>query len=338
MSSPLINTPNGQFNFAANSSPDVIGERCNVIERRAKAYFTKVEVAQCAEKQGSGESKDMSRAQWCAFIAAVGNNLGLPQSTICTAQLLYNRFFLFHPTKDFASTKQKTDLCITCLFVSTKIEETYKKLKDILVAAYQVKHPEGTEINAESQVLEDQRRRIIQNERAIVETICFDFQFVLPHKLLVKFVKKLKGDKYLYLKAYNIVNEWFPPATMAAASIFLAAKLLHRENFPSIVHNIPWYKIFLARIDDIEEICCLILDHFILESSSNPDDPANEEFTQLKLAISQQAKERDASMEDVIMNSMVMESNEDSFQMINGESKDHTVRYMFATIPEIHFV
>ncbi|CAI2188865.1 19436_t:CDS:2 [Funneliformis geosporum] len=305
MSSPIINSPNGQFNFAANSSPDVIGERCNVIERKAKAYFTKVEVAHCAEKQGSSETKDMSRAQWCTFIEAVGNNLGLPQSTICTAQLLYNRFFLFHPTKDFASTKQKTDLCITCLFVSTKIEETYKKLKDILVAAYQVKHPEGTEINAESQMLEEQRRRIIQNERAIVETIC---------------------DKYLYLKAYNIVNEWFPPATIAAASIFIAAKLLHRENFPSIVHNIPWYKIFLARIDDIEE------------SSSNPDDPANEEFTQLKLAISQQAKERDASMEDVIMNRIDMESNDNSFQMINGESKDHTVRYMFATIPEIHFV
>ncbi|RIA78956.1 cyclin-like protein [Glomus cerebriforme] len=153
MSSPIVNSPNGEFNFAANSSPDVIGERCNVIERRAKAYFTKAEVTRCVEKQGSGDSKDnTSRAQWCTFINDVGSNLGLPQSTISTAQLLYNRFFLFQPTKDFASTKQQTDLCITCLFVSTKIEETYKKLKDILVAAYQVKHPEGPEINAESQV------------------------------------------------------------------------------------------------------------------------------------------------------------------------------------------
>jgi len=51
------------------------------------------------------------------------------------------------------------------------------------------------------------------------------------------------------------------------------------------------------------------LDHFILESSSNPDDPANEEFTQLKLAISQQAGEREATMEDVIMNNIDMESS-----------------------------
>jgi len=58
----------------------------------------------------------------------------------------------------------------------------------------------------------------------------------------------------------------------------------------------------------------------------------------LKLSISQQAKEREAAMDDVIMNNIDMESNGDSLQMINGASKDHTVRYMFATIPEIHFV
>ena len=51
------------------------------------------------------------------------------------------------------------------------------------------------------------------------------------------------------------------------------------------------------------------MDHFILESSSNPDDPANEEYTQLKLSISQQAKEREAAMDDVIMNNIDMESS-----------------------------
>ena len=44
-----------------------------------------------------------------------------------------------------------------------------------------------------------------------------------------------------------------------------------------------------------------------MESSSNPDDPANEEYTQLKLAISQQAQEREVAMEDVTMNSINME-------------------------------
>lgn len=118
---------------------------------------------------------------------------------------------------------------------------------------------------------------------------------------------------------------------MATASIFLATKLLHRENFPFTIHNMPWYKIFLVKIEDIEgkkkvtvllwisinshffklfiEISYLILDHFILESSSNPDDSANEEYTQLKLSISQQAKEREAAMEDVTMNNIDIESS-----------------------------
>lgn len=46
-----------------------------------------------------------------------------------------------------------------------------------------------------------------------------------------------------------------------------------------------------------------------MESSSNPDDPANEEYTQLKLAISQQAEEREAAMEDIIMNNIDIESS-----------------------------
>ena len=128
----------------------------------------------------------------------------------------------------------------------------------------------------------------------------------------------------------------FPPASIATASIFLATKLLHRENFPSTIHSMPWYKIFLVKIEDIEgeqrviiekfevfinfpyllEISYLILNHFILESSSNPDDPANEEYTQLKLAISQQAEERAAAMEDTIMNNVDVESSK-NFKLIS---------------------
>ena len=55
------------------------------------------------------------------------------------------------------------------------------------------------------------------------------------------------------------------------------------------------------------------MDHYILESSSNPDDPANEEYTQLKLSINQQAKEREAAMGDVIMNNIDMESSKNLY-------------------------
>jgi len=39
-----------------------------------------------------------------------------------------------------------------CLFVACKQEDTQKKLREILMAGYTVRHPQGPEINPESQV------------------------------------------------------------------------------------------------------------------------------------------------------------------------------------------
>ncbi|CAG8678845.1 10297_t:CDS:2, partial [Acaulospora colombiana] len=48
--------------------------------------------------------------------------------------------------------KTNQDISVTCLFVATKIEETYKKLKDILIEAYKVRHPEISDVNGDAQL------------------------------------------------------------------------------------------------------------------------------------------------------------------------------------------
>ncbi|CAG8831540.1 28871_t:CDS:2, partial [Racocetra persica] len=93
-------------------------------------------------------------------------------------------------------------------------------------------------------------------------------------------------DKFLAVKAYNILNECykttlclrFPPNALAAASILLASKLLHKENFPENKGSIPWYTVFLCKIEDIE-------DHFILEASLDKDDPLSSEYMRLRFSI-----------------------------------------------------
>ncbi|CAJ0888122.1 8193_t:CDS:10, partial [Entrophospora sp. SA101] len=150
------------------------------------------------------------------------------------AQLLYHRYYTENSIEKATSSNNITaDVSITCLFVATKIEETYKKLKDILIVAYYVLCPEGPEINTESQ--------------------------------------KLGGDKSLAFKSYQIVNECykttvclrFPPHTLAVASIYLAIKLLQLNDFPPTPSSInsndttceyEWYELFLCRIEDIEAI------------------------------------------------------------------------------------
>lgn len=82
--------------------------------------------------------------------------IGSPRRTIATAQVLYHRFHLFFPLKDFAYqvrrpeiirtsifevlTKESLqDVSIAALLVASKLEDTLKKLRDVQIAAYQVK-------------------------------------------------------------------------------------------------------------------------------------------------------------------------------------------------------
>ena len=77
-----------------------------------------------------------------------------PRKTIATAQNLYHRFHLFFPRKDFlyhVSTpfnslshraECRQDVSLAALYVSTKMHDTLKKPREILMVAYAVRFPE----------------------------------------------------------------------------------------------------------------------------------------------------------------------------------------------------
>ncbi len=44
------------------------------------------------------------------------------------------------------------DVAAGCLFVASKQEDTSKKAKDILIASYNMRHPNGPDLNPDSQV------------------------------------------------------------------------------------------------------------------------------------------------------------------------------------------
>ncbi|CAG8478009.1 9529_t:CDS:2 [Paraglomus occultum] len=291
--SPLNTTP------SSAASPDNITPDSDCLLNRPYFSRNETEHYMALSRGNIPKTKEaVIRIQSCNFIRAMGEKLGFPQNTITTAMMLYHRFYLFHPLKEYPSNvkiyPQCFDISTTCVFVASKIEETYKKLKDILVAAYNVRHPLGPDINPDGQTLEEQRRRIIGYERLVLENIRFDFQIQQPHKFLVKFIKRLGGDKTLARKAWTIVNDAykttaclrFPAHVMAAASLWLAAKLLHMDFPPTMADGMKWTKLFCCKADDIEDI--------YMEPSGNADDPANAEFIRVKIILNQQAEARGA--------------------------------------------
>lgn len=72
-------------------------------------------------------------------------------------------------------------MVISCLLVSSKLEDTLKKLREIQLAAYQIRRLEegfslsSAEAEPEPSLLEGDRGKLIGIERLILETVCFNF-------------------------------------------------------------------------------------------------------------------------------------------------------------------
>ncbi|PWN53178.1 hypothetical protein IE53DRAFT_384361 [Violaceomyces palustris] len=105
-------------------------------------YYTPAQIEAMYAKQRASK---MSESKWIAnrntatgFIQAVASRLGFPQRTTATAQLLYQRFHLFYPPTDFVL----HEVALASLFLSSKLNDTAKKARDILMASYALRFPE----------------------------------------------------------------------------------------------------------------------------------------------------------------------------------------------------
>ncbi|KAF9275155.1 hypothetical protein BGZ88_002504 [Linnemannia elongata] len=237
----------------------------NSINRVSRTYYSKHDqgVVYMARTPGISlhRQTDMRRES-CEIIAAIGKRIGFPQHTISTAQLLLHRFFMFNSVQDTGN-----EVVMACLFVSSKVEDTIKKLKDIMIATYIFRHPNATDWDTESKEGEEQRKRVLLYEKMVLESICFDFRIIHPYNYIIKFVKIMQGSKQLARQAWDIAKDSYkigvcleyPPHTIAAGSIYLASKLLG-EAFPDLIKGKPWMKALRTRSIDVEDFSHQMLD------------------------------------------------------------------------------
>ncbi|KAF8333429.1 cyclin-like protein [Cantharellus anzutake] len=272
-------------------------------------YFNPDEVAYLCDRQRgkmteSQESK--ARIQACSFIEVVGSKIGFPRATIATAQTLFNRFHMFYPWKEF----NYSDVTMATLYVSSKLHDTLKKPRDLLMVSYAVRFPElaakvkhgGGEVDIDPSTIEADRRRLLAIERLVMETVCFNFRVRLPFSYVIKVARELKVGKHLTKLAWRLAIDshrtmaplQYPPHVIALASIFLAALLDLRESvhlFPTepedrssqeivemLAEKGQWEQKFHAQTQDLEEICHFLLDVLLYaaetsQSSSNTTSP-----------------------------------------------------------------
>ena len=93
-----------------------------------------------------------------------------PQLSIATAIVFYHRFY----SRKSYDSYDRFRIATTCLFLAGKVEETPKKIKDVVIEAYKAQHQKPTGPEPESKEFWALKEEILVCERILLQTLDFD--------------------------------------------------------------------------------------------------------------------------------------------------------------------
>ncbi len=254
------------------------------------------------------------------FLQNAGMKLRLPQLTIATAVVLFQRFYVVHSLKRYDLFK----LAAAALFLAGKVEETPKKLRDVVMTAWEMdprRKPEERDkpLTEESPEFWQLKEKILDNERELLRVVAFNLQVDHPYKFLLTAVKSVGGSKgkssccsFCFLSnclskelahfAWNFVNDslkttlclQYPPQVIGVAVLDLASKAM-QVKLPGPPDRPRWWyeeEGYGVTPEQVEDVCDQLLALY-------------EGFTQLK-----QSKSLHDRLRDPLVNSKLISAGE----------------------------
>ncbi|KAJ4966725.1 hypothetical protein NE237_018574 [Protea cynaroides] len=236
----------------------------NTLEGHApRWYFSRQEIEEHSPSRKDGidyKKENQLRKLYCSFIQECGMKLKVPQLTIATAMIFCHRFYMHqsHAKNDWQT------IASVCMFLASKVEETPRLLRDVIVVAYDIiykRDPLAAQRIKQKEVYERQKELILIAERLLLATIAFDFNIQHPYKPLVAALKRLDiSCNDLVKVAWNFVNDWlwtalclqYKPHYIAAGSLYLAAKF-HKVKLPAD-RGKAWWLEFEVSPQRLEEV------------------------------------------------------------------------------------
>jgi len=116
--------------------------------------------------------------------------------------VFYHRFFAHKSYENYC----RFTIATTCLFLASKVEETPKKLKDVVIETYRIQHGRQAP-DPESQEFKDLKERILVSERVLLQTLGFDLTVEHAYRPLLAYVKSIQGTRDLAQVAWNFIND-----------------------------------------------------------------------------------------------------------------------------------
>ncbi|TVY57270.1 CTD kinase subunit beta [Lachnellula suecica] len=278
---------------ASESAPTKVPHP-NVIQV-AKPYVFQQQLQSQLVAIGTNPTReDYFRLNGVQWISDVRIALQLPLRTFCTACVYYHKFRLVHKDIDY----QFHEAAAAALLTACKIEDTLKKSREILCAAYNMKVGPAEHLSPDDNTFAGPSGAVLGLERLMLEASGFDFRVRFPHKHLVKLAKASKVDDDVSKVAYKMMIDLyrtFAPlkhscATMSFACIELATVLLGKQTSNIRGPNAPsprkWHtsrgQIMEAILDLVEHYT-----HFQKSSIVGPAFPINQ-FIDTRIKMNQE--------------------------------------------------
>ena len=94
---------------------------------------------------------------------------GRPQLSIATAIVFYHRFY----ARESYEAYERFQVATTCLFLASKVEETPKKLREVIIETYKVQHS-TTVLPENDQEIWRLKEQVLICERELLRVLGFD--------------------------------------------------------------------------------------------------------------------------------------------------------------------
>ncbi|KAI9208478.1 uncharacterized protein BJ171DRAFT_489002 [Polychytrium aggregatum] len=174
--------------------------------------------------------------EYIQLLEHISRSLGFPWSTIVTEKHMLRRYCLFYPIYQ----SELEDVMISCVFFAAKLEESVKKIRDIIQAVH-IAIAGMDDLDAAA--IEDHKRQAFLIEKRFLEISGFDFEFIYPHTYVIKFAKHLGVPQSIAANAWDLVDKCFathlpllyPPQVLAFAALWIEDSF---RNFGSESVNI----------------------------------------------------------------------------------------------------
>lgn len=231
-------------------------------------------------------------AKTCKFINDCGakDALCLPQLTTSVAIKFFQRFYML----ESMLIHKPPLVAAACLFLSCKVQETLKRLKDIIYWTVRVRtrnttdYPDGLELNETSPNYNDEKNHILDKEREVLRVLNFDLNIDHPYKHYWFLIKSFFGAdrdslQRMFQTGWNFMNDSFrnyvhvqyDAKEIATAVLYLSTKLEKlalpdgtKRDKASGKRLLAWHECFHVDLARIEQICHLMLDVYDINKDS----------------------------------------------------------------------